>query len=254
MTNEDPLLNAAMERIDADAVCAACGNVNPDGALICKVCGNNLRDQRMRRVRGEDGAEVVIAEPGRASWVGKGVVAFGLLLLLWTGLNLGRVAEMLAGGPGGGFGDAEALWSGSDGRAYDALLEELEANPISDEESDLAQEQPVFDGTYDGRYVLVAESPAFGYTSSVGQAITRQEGTKLRFVALLTQRDIEVRGEAEFETEARIAARDMAATKIRDRYYRVSGFARANPDGGFECFGLSDHDEESYSVWAYRVP
>ena len=252
MTDEDPLLNAATERIDADAVCAACGNVNPDGALICKVCGNNLRDQRMRRVRGEDGAEVVIAEPGRASWVGKGVVAFGLLLLLWTGLNLGRVAEMLAGGPGGGFGDAEALWSGSDGAAYDALIEELRANPVTREEGDQAQEQPVFDGTYDGRYVLAGENLGSGY-ASVGQAIARQEGTKLRFVALLT-RDIEVRGEAEFETETRIAARDMAGVKIRDRYYGASGFARAKPDGGFDCFGLSDHDEESYSVRAYRVP
>jgi len=253
MANEDPLPNADMERIDADAVCAACGNVNPDGALICKICGNNLRDQRMRRVRGEDGAEVVIAEPGRASWVGKGVVVFGLLLLLWTGLNVGRVAEMLAGGPGGGFGDAAALWSGSDGRAYQALIEELQANPVSREEGTQAQEQSVFDGTYDGRYILVGENPGFGY-AFVGQAIARQEGTKLRFVALLTRRDIEVRGEAEFESDARIAARDMAGVKIRDRYYGASGFARAKPDGGFECFGLSDHDEESYSVRAYRVP
>jgi len=38
------------EGIEADAVCAQCGSANPEGTLICKTCGNNLRDQRMLRI------------------------------------------------------------------------------------------------------------------------------------------------------------------------------------------------------------
>ena len=38
------------ERVDADAVCARCGAVNPEDSLLCKVCGNFLRDLRGRRL------------------------------------------------------------------------------------------------------------------------------------------------------------------------------------------------------------
>ena len=38
------------EGIEADAVCAQCGSANPEGTLICKTCGNNLRDQRLMRI------------------------------------------------------------------------------------------------------------------------------------------------------------------------------------------------------------
>jgi len=253
MTNDDPLLNAAAERIDADAVCAECGSVSTEGTLICKVCGNNLRDQRTRRVRGDGAAEVVVAEPGGASWVGKGVVVFGLLVLLWTAMNLRGIAEWMAGASAADFGNAEVLWTGGDGADYDALLEELRANPVTAEDADRVQEQPAFGGTYDGRYALVGENLAFG-RAFLGQAIAKREGNRLLFVALLPRRDIEVRGEAEFETDTRVASRDTAGARIRDRYYGASGFARANADGGFECFALSDYNEESYSITAYQVP
>ena len=40
-----------VEHLDADAVCEACDTVNPEGTLLCKTCGNNLRDQRARRMK-----------------------------------------------------------------------------------------------------------------------------------------------------------------------------------------------------------
>ena len=36
--------------IDADTVCEKCATVNPEETLLCKSCGNNLRDQRIERM------------------------------------------------------------------------------------------------------------------------------------------------------------------------------------------------------------
>ena len=49
----------AVEHLDADAVCEPCGNVNPEGTLLCKTCGNNLRDMIQAIEAGQ------VEEPGK---------------------------------------------------------------------------------------------------------------------------------------------------------------------------------------------
>ncbi|MCX5757207.1 MAG: hypothetical protein NTU83_01615, partial [Candidatus Hydrogenedentes bacterium] len=59
MMEEGPQPQVDIERIDADAVCEKCGTVNPEETLLCKTCGNNLRDQRLHRVQSEPSEEAV---------------------------------------------------------------------------------------------------------------------------------------------------------------------------------------------------
>ena len=61
------------ERLDADAVCGSCGTVNPEDTLLCKSCGNNLRDQRQTRIA-VDGPGM---EPMDMRWTISAVVSAG---------------------------------------------------------------------------------------------------------------------------------------------------------------------------------
>jgi ribosomal protein L40E len=251
MSDGDTRPDASFERIDADAVCEQCGTVNPEDTLLCKTCGNNLRDQRLRRIAGEQRPEGL--RPARSSWIRGLLVVLAILFLLWVAMNVGRIEDFLMNVQMRPMGDAEAFWSGSLGRVFDQLAADLRANPTTPQQSAQAVSQPVVSDTYDGRYILVSRS--LTRQIPVGEANVRVEGDVLRFVAVLPNRDIEVRGAARSEGNARIAARDSAGARINGRYYGVSGFAQKADTGGFECLGLCDYGgDESYSVLAFRVP
>lgn len=252
MSNDDYRIDHAVERIDADAVCAECGSVNPDGTLICKTCGNNLRDQRARRVTGELVPDAVVVESRTPSWLGKSLAVLGLLVLLWTALNLGRIEDLMVGAQSDELGDPEQYWSGRDSSTLDGLRDELRSNEVGRQEAQAAQQQPLPNDVIDGRYVLVRDNPLGGRVE-IGQAIVKQEGNRILFVALLGRDDTEIRGEARPEG-TRIAARDTASVKIRGENWGASGFVQPMEGGGYACFGLSSENDESYSAYAYRVP
>lgn len=241
------------ERIDADAVCLECNAVNPEGTLICKSCGNNLRDQRARRLTSDEGMAAPGFGPEEGSWLGKGLVVLGILVILWTALNLGKIDDVLITIQATDYANVETYWTGSESRVFDSLQEELARNPVTESESRAAIEQPVDHNTYEGRYVLVRNTPG-RVRLVLGEANVRQEGDRLLFVAVLSRGTVELRGELRFEGETRLAARDSAGVKTQDSYYGAEGFAQKLEEGGFECFGYSDFDGESYSALAYRVP
>lgn len=251
MSDGDTRPDATFERIDADAVCEQCGTVNPEDTLLCKTCGNNLRDQRLRRIAGEQGIEAL--RPARSSWIRGLLVALALLLLLWVAINIGGIENFLMNVQMTPTGDAEAFWSGSAGHVLDQLAANLKANPTPPQQSARAVSQPVASDRYDGRYILVSRT--LTRQIPVGEANVRVEGNALLFAAVLFNQDVEVRGEAHFEGNARIAARDSAGARIDGRYYGVSGFAQKTDTGGFECLGLCDYSADTtYSVVAFRVP
>jgi len=253
MSDEDFEQDIARERIDADAVCIECGTVNPEGTLLCKTCGNNLRDQRARRIAGEEGMEPPGLGEERPAWFAKGFALLGILIVLWTAINLGRIEDWLVQVQTSDLTDAEQYWSGPQSGTLDGLLAELDARPVSPEEKQLAIEQPLDDEVYDGRYVLMTDPEDPGYAIA-GQANIRQVGDRYYFVAVWGRGDIELRGAAQLEANARFAVRDSAGVRIGQEYYGAAGFAQKLDGGGYECFGLSDHDEESYSVFAFRIP
>lgn len=252
MSSGDIHADGPVERIDADAVCIECGAVNPEGTLLCKTCGNNLRDQRNLRFGAEAVAEGMAAVGERPAWLTSGFAILGILVVLCVAINAGRIVDVMMDVQSPDTSDIEDFWSGPRSAVFDKLAEELQYNPISVEESELAMEQPDVSGVYEGRYVLLRPEAAF--RRIMGQAHVRQSGEKLQFVALLDRGQVELRGEARLEGENRIAARDSAGILKRDEYYAADGFAQPMETGGYECFGLSEYDTGSYSVLAFRVP
>lgn len=252
MSNGNSQPEVKFERIDADAVCAQCGTVNPEDTLLCKTCGNNLRDQRARRVVGLP-AEVD-AEPQRLSLLAKLLAVFGILLVLWVALNMKRIENGMLGiqSPES---DADVYWSyGSDRSVYEEMIGELQSRPVTAQEAEQAQQLLGNDSApIDGRYVLIASS-AMNHKYVVGQANVRLYGDRILFVALLNSGDGEVRGEAVFEAANKIAARDSAGVKIDNKYYGASGLAQKIDTGGYDCAGINDYDSQICSFKAYRVP
>lgn len=251
MMNGNSQPDARFERVDADAVCAECGTINPEDTLLCKVCGNNLRDQRARRVIGEHSGE---AETERRGFplLFKLLALLAFLLVILVTVNLRQIEDNLMGGAVSD-SNAKQYWRSADSDAYSELLEALKAAPVTEEESKRAQMNTAATDIYDGRYTLIG-SNVMGRKYIVGHANVRQVDDRLLFVALIKDGACEVRGEALIEEDGQFASRDMTGINYEDRYYGASGIVSTLETGGYDCTGTSDYDGVAYSVTAYRVP
>lgn len=241
--------------IVVDAVCARCGNVNPEGTMLCTSCGNNLRDQRKRRM-----AEAL--RPGASGFSGKKIQfhrwvaivlgVFGVLIILWTALNLDQIEALLVILQSPAASDGAQFWNGPGSEVYAQLHTDLEAQPITDEEGNQALAETHTSDTYDGRYILMQILP-FDQQKRVGEACVRRDNDHLFFVANLASGE-EIRGEAWFENPDRLVVQETAAVKIEDVYYPIYGFAVRRNLGAFECNGQSYNNDSYYRAMAYRVP
>ena len=88
MENDISSLGDHVERIDADAVCIKCGTVNPEDTFLCKVCGNNLREQRARRVSGATEVDIDAFEDSRSQWLRRALLAMAILYVVWVAINV----------------------------------------------------------------------------------------------------------------------------------------------------------------------
>ena len=88
MTDLHPDTSEEHHTLDADAVCGACGTVNPEGTLICKQCGNNLRDQRHQRMHAADAEIGVDTAQSRRRIIDIGLGVFGILVVAWAVINV----------------------------------------------------------------------------------------------------------------------------------------------------------------------
>ncbi len=258
MANNDYRPETPIERIDADAVCAQCGTVNPEGALLCKSCGNNLRDQRMQRIAGGEGVLVAGLDESRPVWV-KGLLALlGILIIVWAALNADNIAGMTVGvhtGRGAEVAeDPEAFWVGPAASTYEAMLDEIRSAPTPKDMAQAAMSAPAAADTYEGRYILVVNRALLGPTVA-GEVVVRMDSGSLLFVYLASDEQCEIRGRAEFEGAGRIEVRNTAAVRKDNSYYLGQGFAAENAPGAFACYAMSDIDaSNSFSALAYRVP
>lgn len=245
-------IDAPLERLDADAVCAECGSVNPEGTLMCKQCGNNLRDQRARRVAAGHAVEEVPGE-GRRGWLRGALTVLGILVVIWTALNAGRIEGWLVNAQD--VTGAARFWEGPNASVYEELLREMESYPLSKAEMDAAQTAPAPGDTFAGRYALVrrGQSTFMNQSGIVGQAIVREEDNQIYFVAQFRDSEVEVRGTARFERSGVPVARETAGVKMGNGYVVASGIARKLEDGGFEIFGQSADEAAGQEVLAYRA-
>ncbi len=240
------------EAVDADAVCAACGTVNPEGTFICRVCGNNLRDQRQRRLAAEvqvAGQEVETGD--RSHLVRAGLGIFGLLVVLWVALNVGRIESMLLDSQLG-TGGAAVHWNGADALIYNRIVESMAANPPTDEQIASAIAQPIAGGTPDGRYVLVY-TQGLAANNTAGLAAVETQGNSVYFAAQL-KNGVEVRGHAEPSGAAFMVVSETGAAFDGDRFVGITGVAAPQLDGSYEVAGFADGSERQYTLMAYRLP
>lgn len=259
MPNGNSQPDGSEHRLDADAFCMVCSSVNPEGTLICKTCGNNLRDQKARRVAGTAGGEgELLLEPERTAWLPKALVVIGILVVIWTAWNLQDIENWLVGAQAADLQGGQIYWEGSNSAIFDEMAQQLEADPLTAAEKKQArddlQENPQAvpaPGSYDGHYVLVRTG---GIPGEFGEAIVRQvDDERILFVARLNRGRAELRGEAFFEGDSSIAARNTAGLMINGRYYGAMGVATYNGPVWYTCYGACDLNDASYSALAIRV-
>lgn len=242
------------EHIDADAVCEQCSTVNPAGTLLCKTCGNNLRDQRMRRLAADEGMDVVhISDRPRRVLTGL-LVVFGLLAVVWAAINVynGNIEEWLTRristtqtpesiNP-------DRFWSGGDASLYDAMAAELRENPVTDEEAALTSPAADVSEGLDGRYVIRSSDGS----RIVGSALVRTQGDAVYFVAELG-RAVELRGRVPAGNDEQYEAEQVGVAwgnSVLDAY----GVARPQPDGTYLCAGMvSNANNQTYTASAFKV-
>ena len=258
MGNGNSQPEAPGHRLDADAFCVVCSSVNPEGTLICKTCGNNLRDQKAQRVAGTLAVDVNLLEPERTAWLPKALVVLAILVVLWTAMNLGDIEEWLVGAQAANLNGGGVYWEGSNSAILDEMSRELAANPLTKEEKEAAQsaiqESPEAmppAGSYDGQYVLIRGG---GIPGEYGEALVRQvDDERVLFVARLNRGDTEMRGEGFFEGGVRIEARETAGLMISDRFFGARGFASYGGPTWYTCYAQSDLNDISYSAVAIKV-
>jgi len=258
--SQDPT-DHGFDVIDTDAVCEECGAVSPEGTLFCKKCGNNLRDQRTRRLSLKTNESIEhlgmpAAEKGRRMLVGL-LTAFALLLLLWAALpgNVGKIEDALIRKMSGTAVpenySPNMFWNAD--LVDTELFEEMEAfireNPISVTDLDKAlntlNDLEYFEGLYILREGGGAADPV------VGMAYVIQEDNELAFAASLN--GAEIRGFGSLGA-TRLPFADYAGVRVGRRYRGGDGYLVENEVGGFICVIEDALSQDIIRLFACKVP
>lgn len=238
------------ERLYADAVCAQCGTVNPEGTLICKTCGNNLRDQRTIRLAAD--AELTAqAKPVERRRVVLGLLTvLGILLVLWMTFNVDTLANWLVNSQQTTIDVQGTLWTGKDNVIFEQLLDDLEAVEFSAVESRAALAHPKASESMDGFYVLGVNGPLGSRPIGSANALLQEE--VLYFVALAGE-SVEIRGKAQRQGTSWAASWESAGAQQDDQYYSVAGIGVLKPEGYWDCFGQAEISEDGYEFIASKI-
>lgn len=246
--------------LDADAVCAQCGTVNPEGTLICKVCGNNLRDQRTLRMQSEQSLESAVEPPAARRWLAGALTVIGSLVILFVAVNVDSIVGYAVSGEVGAFSIVD-LWSGPQAGVFETLKAEIEANPASPESIQAAIDAAAVaqEGEYasvmEGTWVLYPENPALD-AAPLGTARLKLEGAEYAFVAVL-EGGAEFRGWATERQPGLLTADVTRAAALQDsQYLPVYGYAQIEATGSASGWGQFQDAAEANLIGfvAYRLP
>lgn len=233
------------EKLDADAVCIQCGTVNSEGTLLCKVCGNNLRDQRVRRLASDQALESASAGPRRRVWASAVFFVLAVGLIVSTLFNQEMIVRWLMDVQEGTRLGPSDLWNGNPSVSLDELLEVLEANYPTEEVALQARETPSPGASMSGRYAV------FYGEQYVGAANVREAGNTLELVALLVSGD-ELRGLATLQGDYYVMVPESGGLESGRRIIAIQGVASPVAAGVLECVG--DDSRSRYACMAYRLP
>lgn len=249
-------VDPGFERMDADAVCEECGTVNPEGTLFCKTCGNNLRDQRTRRMSADGTIEPdTPVQTSRRVLVGL-LTVLALLLLVWAAMpgNVERLQDSLTRRMSADFYadgvDPRVYWDGPNSDFFDSLAADLRQNPVTSQDIRRADEAgPVARSNYGGTYFL--RQGARPDDPVVGSAQVVEADDEVYFVALLG--NTEVRGIGDLRI-ARYPSARFVGIREGARFQVGHGFAQPLDGGGFLCVGQRENSDFRYEIMAFRVP
>ncbi len=243
---DDPFAQEYKEAIDADAVCGACGRVNPEGTLICKGCGNNLRDQRLLRLAADQILTGEEEAAKRRSWLNSGLTVLGILVVLWVGMNAGRMMGLVAPGS---MTDSTGLsenmppvhpakfWE-SEKASFDTMAADLKSQFPTENDAETARLNPPSSPTPNGYFALfekVGTSERF-----VGAAQASIEDAKVRFVAAFNDGS-EARGIATLmDTSVASVDWDVAGIQREGKYFAGAGSAVPQTDGTFQIVARAE--------------
>jgi len=243
------------EGLEADAVCRQCGSVNPEGTLICKICGNNLRDQRLLRMQADQILDADVTSNDRSVFLVRALPVLGILLILWLGLNVGRMTSMLTSAdntPNEGDTievDPGVFWSGPASAAYDAMFRNLSATLPTETDAENAKVNVLPSGALKaGDYVLFER---LGTASRyAGAATVTMDGAIWRYNASLIG-GAEIRGEASLMEGVLVSQWEQAGALYEGSYMAITGTAEALPDGSIDISGESSHNTQVFRAVAY---
>ena len=255
---QDKHQNEEFDRLDADAVCEECATVNPSGTLFCKSCGNNLRDQRVRRMAG-GGEQPVVEEaaPRKSRHIISGsITLIALAAVLGLVINLDEVENWFVNSSlaaGEHTLAPSTLWSGRTAPIYEQLQSELAANPVSMDEIQAPPTPVGEDEDLSGRYYVklrnAPNAPVAGY------AIVGRVGDTYHVYGEVN--GSELRGEGKYS--GKLLSMPEAALRTQDgTVYTILGLAEYLGDGVFEILGQqyarAGEDTPQYVFYSYRVP
>lgn len=251
MNPEEPHDNLDFEHIDADAVCEQCGIVNPEGTLICRSCGNNLRDQRNRRISGENIQLMGGGISGVRIFTGL-LTVLGIVLVILAAFSVQNIESWLTSIQTQSNTHAQ-VWSGRDGAIYDKMQENLDQYPSTSRQREVAVANPLDEESYNGRYAL-AQVSGRGTLNVIGEASLSRQGTKIYFVAIINRSDIIIRGYAEIQGDnQRLVSNQTAGISLEGKEYVGFGFSEKLPGGGHLCLAQTSLNPGPLEIHAYRI-
>ena len=236
----------SVEKLDADAVCAQCSTVNAEGTLLCKVCGNNLRDQRTRRLQADQAMDMEHTGQRRRAWLSGLFFVLAIGLIISTLLNQELIVDWLINVQAPTEPSLAELWTGDYDAYFQPMVEELEMAGVDGESAAAALAEAPTSTELEGLYAL------YDGETFIGTANVRLEGEDAYFVAQVNDGN-EVRGVARTESDHYIALPDFSAfSGRRGRYTSITGVALPQGDGVLECKGNSG--SERVTILAHRLP
>lgn len=246
MNTENTGGEAHPESLDADAVCAQCNTVNAEGTLLCKSCGNNLRDQRTLRLAADQ--EMDLERTGRhRNWMSGLLFVMAIGLIIATLVNQDRIVQWLISPPGTSGAALAGLWQGENNDIFNPLLDELMAANVDEEAARLALESTASSGALGGVYALFANDEFAGSANVVVQE------DDLYFVALLESGE-EVRGRAVPQGNYYAAQPEFAGYRNRRGIGGGQGVAMPQGNGYVECIVDIDRSDGPVSFIAIQMP
>lgn len=233
------------DKLDADAVCAQCNTVNTEGTLLCKVCGNNLRDQRNRRLQADQAMDLEHTGRQRRKWLSGVFFVLALGLIISTLINQELIVDWLINVQSPSEQSMQLLWTGDYDEYFQPMFEEIRDAALTPESADQARQNVQPAPSLEGVYAL------FSGDVYLGSASFRIEGDDAYFAARLED-GREVRGLARIEANNYIAVPEYSGIDGRRGVTPISGVAIPQGNGTVECMG--DDGRARANFIAYRMP